>query len=82
MFSILSYTYLNISKCFLLLQFLVVYETKDSKFKKKKKKKKRDLRPKNYNCTIWFASFRYCPIPEIENLETSESFRLLQILII
>ena len=28
-----------------------------------------------------FPSFRFCPILEIENLETSESFRLLQVLI-
>ena len=28
-----------------------------------------------------FPSFRFCPILEIENLETSESFRLLQIFI-
>ena len=28
-----------------------------------------------------FLSFRFCPILEIENLETSESFRLLQVLI-
>ena len=46
MFSILSYTCLNISKCFLLLQFLVVYETKDPKFKKKKKEKKKRLKTK------------------------------------
>ena len=29
-----------------------------------------------------FPSFRFCPILEIENLETSESFHLLQILIV
>ena len=28
-----------------------------------------------------FPSFQFCPILEIENLETSESFRLLQVLI-
>ena len=28
-----------------------------------------------------FPSFRFCPILEIENLETSECFRLLQVLI-
>ena len=27
-----------------------------------------------------FPSFRFCPIPKIENLEISESFLLLQIL--
>ena len=29
-----------------------------------------------------FPSFRFCPILEIENLETSESFHLLQIFIV
>ena len=29
-----------------------------------------------------FPSFRFCPILEIENLETSESFHLLQFFIV
>ena len=29
-----------------------------------------------------FPSFRFCPILEIENLETSESFHLLQIFVL
>ena len=29
-----------------------------------------------------FLSFRFWPVPEIENLQISESFRLLQVLII
>ena len=29
-----------------------------------------------------FLSFRFWPVPEIENLKISESFRLLQVLII
>ena len=29
-----------------------------------------------------FPSFRFCPILEIENLETSESFHLLQIFVV
>ena len=66
---------------------MVVYQTQDSRAKQN------DLREKNnYNFTMWFnkkklnfsrfPSFRFNPIPEIENLETSESFRLHQKLIV
>ena len=50
-------------------------------------KSKKWPKRKNINFTMWFEkkkcqfprfpSFRFCPILEIENLETSESFRLL-----
>ena len=37
----------------------------------------------NKKCSfLMFPSFRFCPILEIENLETSESFPLLQIFVI
>ena len=70
----------EISESFILLKLLVEYETQN------------DLKEKNFNFTMWFekkkcsfprfSSFRFCPILEIENLETSESFRLLQIFIV
>ena len=70
----------EISESFILLKLLVVYETQN------------DLKEKNFNFTMWFEkkkcsfprfpSFRFCPILAIENLETSESFRLLQIFIV
>ena len=70
----------EISESFILLKLLVVYETQN------------DLKEKNFNFTTWFEkkkcsfprfpSFRFCPILEIENLETSKSFRLLQIFIV
>ena len=63
---------------FYLLTFLVVYETQNEK---------NDLKEKTFNFTMSFekkkclfprfSSFRFCPILEIENLETSESFGLL-----
>ena len=68
---------LEISECFLLLQFSVSQKTQDSKNKKMKvwfnKKKKK------FPC---FPSFQFCPLPEIENSEISESFLLLQVLIV
>ena len=72
----------EILESFLLLKFLVVYETQNLKTDWKMTQKKKRL-------TLWyglrrprFSSFRFCPILEIENLETSESFHLLQIFIV
>ena len=58
----------------------------------KLKTEKNDLKEKSFNFTkrfdkkkcqfSTFPSFQFCPILEIENLETSESFRLLQFFII
>ena len=71
------------SESFILLKFLVVYETEN---------RKNDLKEKNFNFRIWFekkkcpfprfSGFRFFPILEIENLETSESFPLLQMFIV
>ena len=65
---------------FILLKSFVVYETQN------------ELKEKNFYFTMWFEkkkysfprlpSFRFCTILEIENLETLESFRLLQIFIV
>ena len=72
---------LSSTQSFILLKFLVVHETQNQK---------NDLKEKNFNFTMWFKkkcpfprfpSFRFWPILEIENLETSESFCLLQIFI-
>ena len=63
---------------FYLLKFWVVYETQNQK---------NNLKEKTFNLKMWFQknkcpfprfpSFRFCPILEIENFETSESFGLL-----
>ena len=63
---------------FYLLKFLVVYETQNHKKWPKRK---------NFNFTMWFEKkkcpfFLFCSTLEMENLETSESFRLLQYFII
>ena len=65
-------------------KFLVVYETQNLKTDKKMTQKK-----KNANFIMWFekkkcpfsrfVSFRFSPIPKIENLEILESFHLVQI---
>ena len=76
--SILKIENCEISENFILLKFLVVYETQSRK--------------NDFNFTVWFekekcpfpriSGFRFCTILEIENLETSESFRLLQFFIV
>ena len=73
----------EISESFILLKFLVVYETQN---------RKNDLNKKNFNFRMWseekkcpfprFPGFRFFAMLEIENLETSESFPLLQIFIV
>ena len=73
---------MEISESFILLKSLVVYEIQNRKNDLKEKpltvryglRKKKSQFPR-------FPSFRFCPILEIENLETPESFRLIQIFI-
>ena len=58
----------------------------------KLKIEKNGLKEKKFNFTMWFEkkkcpcprfpNFQFCPIFEIENLETWESFRILQVFIV
>ena len=75
----------EISESFLLLKFLVLYETQNLKTDWKMTPKKKTLafscRLRREKCQFpRFPSFRFCPIPKIENSEISESVLLLQIL--
>ena len=64
-----------------LTQFLVAYETEDLKTRKYLRKKTTTLQcgliRKKYQFPR-FPSFRFCPIPKIENSEILLSFILLQ----
>ena len=77
-FSILRYTLdRNLGKFYFAQIFGSIWNSKSKKWSK----------TKNINDVVWeekmsrFPSFRICPILEIENVETSETFRLLQIFI-
>ena len=85
--SIPKFENLGISESFLLLKFLVVHETQNLKtdWKMTTLKKKTltlwcGLRRKNIH--FWGSEFLICPVLEIENLDSSESFRLLQIFVV
>ena len=77
----------EISESFLLLKFLVLYETQNLKTDWKMTPKKKTL---TFSCRLRrekcqfprFPSFRFCPIPKIENSEISESFLLLKFLVV
>ena len=76
----------EISESFLLLIFLVVYETQNLKSDWKTTQNKKlyfydMIWEEKWQCPS-FPSFRFCPLLEIENLETSKSFHLLQIFIV
>ena len=80
-FLILSYIYPKsktlTSRNFILITFLVVYKTQKYDLEEKTLISQCGLRRKN----VHFRGFRFCPILEMENLETSESFPLLQFFI-
>ena len=71
---------LEISESFILPNFLVVYETSNRKYDLKEKTLTLQCGLKRKSAH--FRGFRVCPILEIENLETSESFRLLYFFIV
>ena len=72
---------------FLLLKFLVVYETQNLKTDWKMTPKKKTL---TFSCGLRrekcqfprFPSFRFCPIPKIENSEILENFLLLKFFVV
>ena len=71
----------NLGKCFL-LKFLVVYKTQNRKNNKKEENFNFPMCLEKEKYTFpRFPSFRFYSLLEIENLETLESFRLLQIFI-
>ena len=77
----------EISENFLLLKYLVVYETQNLKTDWKMTPKKKTL---TFSCGLRrgkcqfprFPSFPFCPIPKIENSKISESFLLLKFLVV
>ena len=77
----------EISESFLLLKFLVLYETQNLKTDWKMTPKKKTLafscRLRREKCQFpRFPSFRFCPIPKIENSEILERFLLLKFLVV
>ena len=83
-FTILPYKIENseILESFILLKFLVVY-IRNSKSKKLPRRKTLRCGLRRKNAYFWrFPNFRFCTILEIKNLETSESFHLLQMVIV
>ena len=75
-FSILPYTQNQKLKSFILLQFLIVYETQNLKTKNATYMKKFMMRFEKKERKCPFSRLQFCLTLEIENLETSESFCL------
>ena len=73
----------EILESFLLLKFLVVYETQNLKTDWKMTQNLKSYLFEKKKCPFpKFPSFWFCPILEIENFEILESFHLLQIFIV